>query len=148
MPRWTAEELRQYEFRRKSPHLGDKNEPEAILEPNRGILKRVRQSSKPIMNKLETEFYGILCLKMVPDLIHCQAVTLRLANGVRYTPDFFVPQNEHIDSKTEAYEVKGKWFTDDSNVKLKMAASIFKTINFYLAWKDEIGCWQEQRILS
>jgi hypothetical protein len=50
-----------------------------------------------------------------------ETVTLKLANGVRYTPDFFVrlKSNEY-----EFHEVKGFW-RDDARVKIKVAAGLF-----------------------
>lgn len=108
--------------------------------------KRIRQSAKPLMNRLEQEYYERLKQNISLDLIHCQAITLKLANGLRYTPDFFVFQDERIDSRTNAYEVKGKWVDGDSFPKLKMAAAVYKEVKFYLVWKQD-GVWTEQIVL-
>lgn len=50
-----------------------------------------------------------------------EAVTLRLATGVRYTPDFLV---ERTDGTLECHEVKGFW-RDDARIKIKLAADQF-----------------------
>src|SRR5215472_964213 len=51
--------------------------------------KRIRQSSKPQMNKLEEEWMCQLAASPPPFSIHPQRITFKLANGLRYTPDFF-----------------------------------------------------------
>jgi hypothetical protein len=116
------------------------------LKPARPAT-RLRQSSKPLMNKLETEFYGKLD-KAYP--IRIQAVTFKLANGLRYTPDFFCAEDYSCASGISAsfptaWEVKGAWVDGDSFPKLKMAASVFPEIRWLLVWKKD-GVWQEQEI--
>src|SRR5690242_9154080 len=49
--------------------------------------KRIRQSTKPLMNKLEQEWFDHLC-RSHRKLI-AQGITFRLANGLRFTPDVF-----------------------------------------------------------
>ena len=73
------------------------------------------------------------------------ALTLLLANGVRYTPDItgFSPKHD----KLHAWEIKGKHAWDDAIVKLKVAAHEWPNIQFYLMWKDD-GVWQTQHILA
>lgn len=50
-----------------------------------------------------------------------EGVTLKLADGCRYTPDFAVLR---ADGVMEMHEVKGYW-TDDARVKVKVAADKF-----------------------
>ncbi len=103
--------------------------------------KRIRQSTKPLMNGLETAFYNEFLLgRYPPEKIQIQAITVRLANGLRYTPDFFTL------SDLIAWEVKGKWVDGDSFPKLKMAAAVFPEVRWWLAWKTENG-WQRQDVL-
>lgn len=70
------------------------------------------------------------------------ALTFKLANGVKYTPDVCIfYESGHI----QAYEVKGPWMTDDSVVKLKVAAHEYPWVRFLLAWKVS-GQWQVQPV--
>ena len=52
--------------------------------------KRLRQSSKPLMNKLEEAFYGHLLRTIPREMIFPQAIRLEISNGHWYKPDFFV----------------------------------------------------------
>lgn len=73
-----------------------------------------------------------------------QAVTLKLANGVRYTPDVFCPL-----PVPTFYEVKG-FMRDDAAVKIKVAAHLFPWFMFYLVTKrtkKQGGGWQVDRVL-
>jgi hypothetical protein len=116
---------------------GSNRQPEAKAVASR----RVRQSSKPLMNRLETEFYQLLLADHVAAHIRIQAVKLKIGNGVAYTIDFF----NFVDRI--AHEVKGEWCVDDSIVKLKIAAAMYPEIKFVLAWKDKNKHWQRQEIL-
>ncbi len=84
-------------------------------------------------NKLEQEFHAFLREEWKPDecLIYAQGLTLMLANGVRYTPDFVV-----VDAadKVLAFETKG-FMRDDAGVKVKVAARVFPWIKFHLVTK-------------
>lgn len=113
-------------------------------------VKRIRQDTKPLMNKLEREWFGIINAQF-PNYPRprAQAITLKLANGVRYTPDFFAflwPVDAQPSSPT-AWELKGKHVWDDAIVKLKVAATTFPEIRFLLVWKDH-GDWHQQPVLS
>lgn len=68
-----------------------------------------------------------------------EAVTLRLADDTRYTPDFAVLT---ADREWEAHEVKGAWaiFRDDAKVKIKVAAAMFP-IRFYVCVPRREGGW-------
>lgn len=118
--------------------------------------KRIRQSSKPLLNKLESEFLAELkriaarpptfddpdCLKEP----HPQAIKFRLCNGAFYKPDFF--SFAWFDGKPTAWEVKelrGK-NVDRGKLALKVAASTWPEIRFFLAVKEN-GQWNTQEIL-
>lgn len=110
--------------------------------------KRLRQSSKG-MNKLEQAFSE--CLK--PHAKHSgqtflsQSVTFKLANGLRYTPDFFSFEWAAVGEldRATAWEVKGH-MRDDAACKLKMFAAQYPQVRVILVWKEN-GLWQSQRIL-
>ena len=127
-------------FKKRNAHLysgGSVVYSSAIVESQ---SKRIRQDSKPLMNKLETEYANRLLVLHPGINWHPQSVTLRLANGLRYTPDFF------SFALCKVVEVKGKWVDGDSFPKLKMAASVYSELSFVLAWKQD-GVWKEQNIL-
>lgn len=139
--------------RRRNPHLYD------VQQMNKGLAglaekiysdmnkpkKRLRQDSKPSMNKLEREFFAYITRLHPTVKFHVQAVTFKLANGLRYTPDF----TGLINGQQMAYETKGVWVDGDSFPKLKMAATVFTDTKFVLCWKDKTsGAWQFQEILQ
>lgn len=117
-------------------------QPSGSSAPPARTLKRIRQSSKPLLNKLETEWYHILKSTYPEDCpVFAQAMRFRLGNGIWYKPDFIV-WGAHV----YAYEVKGKHAFRGGFENLKVAASIYKQIKWYLVWKEN-GRWQEQEIL-
>lgn len=76
------------------------------------------------MNKTEAAYADLLESKRRAGLLreyHFQALTLKLADDTRYTPDFFVVAT---DGTVECHEVKGFW-RDDAKVKIKVAARQF-----------------------
>lgn len=50
-----------------------------------------------------------------------EAITFKLADDTRYTPDFVVML---VSGRLQAHEVKGHW-VDDAKVKIKVAAALF-----------------------
>lgn len=66
-----------------------------------------------------------------------EGVTLVLADGVRYTPDYFVLL---ANRELECHEVKGGYIRPDSMVKLKLARSLFP-FRFRLCQKLRTG-WE------
>jgi hypothetical protein len=105
--------------------------------------KRIRQDPKPLLNKLETEFFGKLKSEFPGHPIKAQAVRLRIGNGVTLTLDFMI---FHPDRTPSAWEVKGPFAWEDSIVKLKIAASVFPEISFFLVWKEN-NLWERQKII-
>lgn len=113
---------------------------------------RLRQNKKG-PNKTEAAFALHLRETQPGREINEQGITLLLANGLRYTPDIFLPPilNGKVESITPlAYEVKG-FMRDDAAGKIKMAAKIHPWITFYLVTrrkKASGGGWQIQEILK
>jgi hypothetical protein len=101
----------------------------------------LRQNTKG-PNKLEAAFAAVLRAENPGVQIREQAVTLLLANGVRYTPDMMILEP----GRQEAWETKGH-MRDDAACKLKIAASIWPQITFWLVWR-KAGVWHRQRILA
>lgn len=104
----------------------------------------IRQDSKGL-NKTEAAFVDYLRFKWPGELVLAQSVTLKLANGVRYTPDFIVPQATSAKLML-AYEVKG-FMRDDAAVKIKVAAANYPWIKFYLVKRDGRTGWQINEVL-
>lgn len=105
---------------------------------------KLRQDTKG-PNKTEAAFELYLS-NYYPDAdIKREGVTLKLGNGVRYTPDFFVRQKSGL---IQIYETKG-FMRDDAAVKIKVAASAFPFWNFFLvrAHDRRLAGWNVQAIM-
>lgn len=117
--------------------------------------KRIRQSSKPLLNKLEAEW--LERLKAHDPVtgwkgghngyafnIRSQAKRYRLGNGIWYKPDFTAT----VDLRETAWEVKGPRAFRGGFENLKVAASLYPEIKWVLVWKDPAtGAWQRQEVL-
>ena len=130
----------------RNPHLNINN-PIVEIKSEQG--KRVRQSSKPALNKLETEFKNYMLALCPSSVIHEQSVTVKLGNGVRYTPDLFMLSDDYADygERPTFFEVKGPHAFDGALEKLKIAAGMYPEFTWILVWKDA-GIWMEQVILK
>ena len=132
-----------------------------IPEPTRPAKKaapRIRQNAAGL-NKTEAAFQAHLQAKCAASdprgprsLLPPQSITLRLANGCRYTPDFITVQevaaldSAGYASAVCAYEVKG-FMRDDAAVKLKVAAALFPWIAFHLVTRAAGGGWNVENVL-
>lgn len=105
-------------------------------------LQPMKQDHGSKMNKLETAFFEYLKTTGSLEDIYPQGITLRLANGCRYTPDFSVFAEECL----VCYETKGPFFREDAKIKLKVAAHQYPQIRFYLVQKIE-GQWRIEKVL-
>lgn len=86
------------------------------------------------MNKLERGYALSLEAKRRSGglvLWRYERFTLKLADDTRYTPDFYVLEN---DGSVSIVEVKG-FMRDDALAKLKVAATEFREFRFYLFQK-------------
>ena len=98
----------------------------------------VRQSGKG-MNKTEARFLDHLKQQGFAS-VEFEGITFKLANGVRFTPDFTCWDETTM--RAFSYDVKGTWkgnrghIEDDAAVKVKLAAAKYPWVNFYLAWWD------------
>lgn len=138
----------QTRFWLENAHLKDQAPTPVSPEPSKpvkpqgmGGSKRLRQSAKG-PNKLEAEWQKYL--DPYPELTGLQynALTLVIANGVRYTPDW----SGWLDGTLTCWEVKGPFAYAGALEKLKMAARSWPSIDFILVWKEQ-GCWRTQEIL-
>lgn len=121
----------------------------AIMAKNQPAPKRIRQSSKPKLNKLEQAYFDHLSAKYPNNRLRAQSVTYVLANGLRYTPDITSPgirTDTDDESKPTNWEIKGPYAFGGSLEKLKMAAAVYPEIRWLLIWKDDDG-WHEQEVI-
>lgn len=129
-------------FKSLNPYLfGRGFQDREIVKPS---PKRLRQSSKPLLNKLESEYLERLKLTWPNGIIRAQAKRYMLANGLWYKPDFtaLLPGS----SGETAWEVKGPHAWRGGFENLKMAAHEWPEVQFILAWKQD-GEWVSQEIL-
>lgn len=97
---------------------------------------RIRQKRTPL-NKTEQRFLDWLNAWLPEEAtVYSQALTFRLANGVRYTPDFVVLRYDVTGLCVIAYEVKGpQKIRDDASVKTKSAPTVFPDVQWRLAYE-------------
>jgi len=107
--------------------------------------KRIRQSSKPLLNKLETEYLAVLARTEAvrPETIVAQGMRFQLGNGIWYKPDFSCLSKG---GSMWAIEVKGPHAFRGGFENLKVAAHLYPWINWQLAWKVK-SQWNHQTIL-
>ncbi len=137
--------------------MGDAFKPKFgfIMDPA-PAKKRLRQSTKPLLNKLEERFLAKLERDYVGQVILKQAVRLELARGQWYKPDFVIPKagwrlvDDVCETYTIAYEVKGPKVFRGGFENLKTAARAHTWMRFYLVWEDdhEVSGWARQEVLA
>lgn len=105
------------------------------------VHKRIRQSSKPLLNKLEQEWLDMMNAQWKGSYAFIpQAVRFRLGNGIWYKPDFIC---WNYCCMIVAWEVKGPHAFRGGFENLKVAATQHNQVHFRLTWKES-GQWQEQ----
>jgi len=121
----------------------------AVAEPmpHGGATQIIRQSSRG-MNKTETRFKltflePMLAAGEIDEIGEHESITLRLANGLRYRPDFPTWKGD----KLTFYEVKGAHVWEDALKSLKVAANKYKRCRFFL-YKYSGGQWIWQEVLA
>jgi len=137
-----------------NPHIYSVQPPVRTVNQKTGRVtfgesKRIRQDTKPLMNKLETEWFNILSCQF-PNFPRPrpQSKRYQLCNGVNYTPDFTASSwpDENGPARETAWEVKGKHAWDDAIVKIKMAAHEWPEVCWLFCWKKD-GKWNVQKVL-
>jgi len=104
-----------------------------ISNPSAITSLSVSQSNDELkLNKTEAQYYRFLKL-LRHQFVGVQCMTLKLGDDCRYTADFLVLNQE---GKLEAHEVKG-FMREDALVKLKVAARMYRFINFFLVKKTK-----------
>jgi hypothetical protein len=131
--------------RRRNPELyGTSIDPTSIVMAT--PPKRIRQDSRPLMNKLEQEWYSVLRVRH--KIVCAQSIRFKLGNGIWYKPDFLAwPVGfESQDARMRAFEVKGPHAFRGGFENLKVVAHQYPQIKWTLVWKDN-GQWKEQTVL-
>lgn len=108
--------------------------------------KRIRQSEKPLMNKLEAAWLQHLQAIHPALQIHSQEWRVKIANGAWFKVDHCA----FLDGRWTAWEVKGP--KEGKNVArgmlaLKCAARCFPEVEWILVWRLN-GLWSQQIVLT
>lgn len=137
--------------RRLNPGLfgpgGVSSHPPAGEKPgNKQESPRLRQQRGPRENKTEAAFAAWLRARNADCQVEREGITLLLANGVRYTPDYAVISQE---GRVNLWEVKG-YMRDDAAVKIKVAAARFPHFSFRLATATDraLTDWRIEKVHS
>lgn len=135
------------DFRKLNPHVfRDSEKAMAYEHPEvlAAVKPRIRQSKKPLLNKLEQKWFEVLKATYPPDcLITAQSTRFKLANGLWYKPDFICWGRARI----HCYEVKGPHAFRGGFENLKMAKSKYPEFEWTLVWQEN-GMWREQEVLA
>ena len=119
MTRWTADQLSEHLARVKAPA------PPAIERPG-----------PKFKSKLEAEYAQMLEAQRAAGQIrdwHYEGITIKLADGVRFTVDFNLVG---LDGSLSMIEVKGPYMRDDARIKLRVAARAFPMWSWFLVRKQ------------
>jgi len=103
---------------------------------------RIRQDSKPLMNKLEREWFNNLGALASTKNLRAQAIRVKLANGLWFKVDLTC----EIDGRMTCFEVKGTFAFRGGFENVKSAATLFQEWDWFLVWKKD-GVWKSQKIL-
>lgn len=144
--RWSEEQLAAHMRRSPAPVAKPAQaEPVPLAETLPVAIGELRDTG---MNKTEAEYAGMLEARKVSGEILWwvfEAVTLKLADNTRYTPDFLLML---ADGTIEIHETKGGFIREDGWLKLKVAAGMFP-FRFFLCQKQAKkagGGWQIRRV--
>jgi len=138
--RWSEEQLAAH--LRRAPEAEPAQKPAAKRLPV-AVGTVAPPELNPAMNKTEAEYAQMLEARRVSGEIlwwAYEAMTLKLADNTRYTPDFLVMLPDGV---LEIHETKGGFIREDGWLKLKVAAALFP-FRFFLcqkASKKDGGGW-------
>lgn len=111
----------------------------------RGGVYALGRLKSGVMNPMETRYSQLLdSMKASGEIVWWvfEGITLKLCEGSRYTPDFFVLR---ADGVLEVHETKGRWI-GDAKTKIKVAAEkfpfLFKAV--FAVPKKDGGGWRDE----
>lgn len=122
------------------PNFNEQFQNMIAKEPAAG--KRIRQESKALLNKLETEWLAQLRRMMPAVTVRSQAWRVKLGNGIWFKVDFCAV----VGGQWTAWEVKGPHAFRGGMENLKVAACCYPEIRWLLVWKVK-GEWKQQVVL-
>jgi hypothetical protein len=118
------------------PNVAVKKEPSNIIQNLVMNLTVQKSTDEQKLNKLETAWLAEMRRRNY-EWIGVQNITLKLADDLRYTPDF----SAKVGGDLVFFETKG-FFRDDARGKLKTAARQFPLFRFVLVTKEKMQ-WTE-----
>ncbi len=141
--RWSEEQLAAHRQRAavSTPPRREEKAPESAKEQSLPVA--IGSERDQGMNKTEAEYAGMLEERRLRGEVawwRYEAITLKLADNTRYTPDFLVMLPDGV---LEIHETKGGFIREDGWLKLKVAAALFP-FRFFLcqkASKKDGGGW-------
>jgi hypothetical protein len=111
-------------------------------------MAKMPMKGEPDMNRTEASYAAILFARKaigeVKDYWY-ESVTVKLADGVRYTPDFAVLL---ADGTLELHEVKGGFIRDDARIKLRVAARHTPFTYVLAQYKNKASGWTIERVTN
>lgn len=129
--RWSEEQLAAH--LRRPPAAAAKPAQAPTVESLTTIIAKGTQRDLG-MNKTEAEYADALEARKARGEVvwwRYEAITLKLADNTRYTPDFLVMRP---DGELQVHETKGGFIREDGWQKLKIAAGLFP-FRFFLCQK-------------
>jgi hypothetical protein len=104
--------------------------------------KRIRQDVKPLMNRLEQQWFDAIPERFTS--VRAQSKRFKLGNGIWFKPD--VTGIDSMTGRETAWEVKGPHAFRGGFENLKVAAGLYPEIEWILVWKEQ-GAWKAQVVL-
>lgn len=126
---------------RKRPQARESVSPRAEREPTGRQVAAANEkpaSGPKFKSKAEARYAQILEAQVRCGQIRSwryEAVTLVLADGVRYTPDFLLHEN---DGRMTLVEVKGH-MREAARVRLRVAVEMYPAFGWFLLWAKKGG---------
>jgi len=114
---------------------------EATKLMREAIAKGIRPGGDEAkLNELEKRYLRFLEGQQ-PAWIGIQCITLKLAEKLNYTPDFWAIDNDGI----RAIDTKGKHIWEDAIVKMKIAARLFPWVRIIMAQENGL-VWNHREV--
>ncbi len=147
--RWTEDQYQEHMRRRQLavPDRRTERPQEREFDATAALMPLADEkpaSGPKFKSKAEARYADILDNQKRRNIIRdwsYEGVTLKLADGVRYTPDFLVTEN---DGRMTLIEIKGH-MREAARVRLKVAVDRYPGFGWYLIWAKK-GKFDPQRL--